>query len=505
MAKVRYEINVLNRSVTGVTGDLEELAYVDPVDYSGALTYWFEVVAANADGAEKDIYLHDDADNIHATAALAASSGITRVRIECSTALTADEYHINIEDTDINVLAARIIILQDDTPITGCETQIEVGDYEMVTSEAYVPLTYPKYWYYDSSKWNGTVTFYAAVTYKSGGSMDEFSCELQEDDGAFDNWTSAVVVVNAGSAETPTYKKSASFTPTNGRNYRMAFKTTDSMDTDGYLYNAKIIIQQHGNIVQLEDNFQAKVQGGDGVGGSEAIGQSFTTIGAIDVDSIWLKPAENGTCADNLYIDISTSIGGAPIANGTSNDVAISGLDYTPVEFTFSTPPSLEATTKYYFMVYRDGNRDTSNYAKIRYHSIYDNYNNNGYYTRASGVWGVEHATIDLYFIIDPSVDGVITKLEPQYLLVNTGKTAEGQLMDYDTLYDADEWDGVTVNLYAEHNAGEADSETKLQEVGTGDIANSTITGANRQRGGSAMTITDDATVDTYIVEAGTP
>ena len=108
--------------------------------------------------------------------------------------------------------------------------------------------------------------------------------------------------------------------------------------------------------------------------------------------------------------------------------------------------------------------------------------------------------------IIQQTDATAITKLEEQYLLLNTGTVTEGQLTDYDGYYDADEWDGVTVSLYPEHDASGATCNTKLQEDTDGtpsDVSNSSITGANRTRGGTALSITDNEDIDTYVVEAG--
>ncbi len=66
------------------------------------------------------------------------------------------------------------------------------------------------------------------------------SIYLQEDNGAFGGWVNTSTIVSAGSATTPTRVRSSSFTPTNGRNYRIAARGNTSIN----IYNTKIIVDQ---------------------------------------------------------------------------------------------------------------------------------------------------------------------------------------------------------------------------------------------------------------------
>jgi len=67
---------------------------------------------------------------------------------------------------------------------------------------------------------------------------------LEEDDGSFANWTFKTQIVNQGTATaTPDRVRSAAFTPTSGRHYRLVASTSAAASTFD-IYNAKIIIDQ---------------------------------------------------------------------------------------------------------------------------------------------------------------------------------------------------------------------------------------------------------------------
>lgn len=456
--KVRHEINMMDREFSTISGSFLELIYLATSLFSGSCTFYCEIVAKNTDSLERYVYLRNTNDANEATVTIPANT-TTWTRIRTSSFTPDDDYPEKFLFSTIvyiSVLAARIIIIQDTSTsdLTDCETQIEIGDYESVASETEGPLTYPKYWHYDSSKWDGTLVFYAECTYLSEGTMDAITIKVEEDNGSFGSWADKITIVNAGVATVPTRVRSAAFTPTTGRNYRISMFCADDMDP-GTIYNAKIIVEQTGagiNQMVKAVGSLGNIYGGSGT--LEALGQSFTTIGAISVDKIafGLRRLQNPT--DNLYIEIAETIDGATISNGTSDDVDISAVGISVaewVEFSFPTPPSLDATTEYFIRVFRDGSRDVSNCMTI-YGSGSSLYADGKRYLKESGSWDSGSATIDYGFKVYSTTDK-ITKLEPVMLLQNTGKSATG-LQGYDQYWDDDEWGGVTLTVLPEHDGG---------------------------------------------------
>lgn len=113
----------------------------------------------------------------------------------------------------------------------------------------------------------------------------------------------------------------------------------------------------------------------------------------------------------------------------------------------------------------------------------------------------------DIYFfnakIIVTQTDATaITKLQPEYLLINQEQTTDaGDLVEFSTDFDANEWSGVTNTYYHEHSADDATSNTKLKDS-SGDITSSSITGTGLQRS-SGLTLTDDEEIYPNVVESG--
>jgi len=118
-----------------------------------------------------------------------------------------------------------------------------------------------------------------------------------------------------------------------------------------------------------------------------------------------------GSPTDNLFLDVrSGSFSGTTL--GTSDAVSAVGITNGSniKRFTFSTPVTLGASTKYYLVLRRSGARDTTNFISWRY-SIGSVYSGGGGAANNSGTWGSESATNDTYFIVyDTSTVAQITQ-----------------------------------------------------------------------------------------------
>lgn len=147
---------------------------------------------------------------------------------------------------------------------------------------------------------------------------------------------------------------------------------------------------------------------------TQAVGQSFTTVEAINLQAILLDFSKNGSPSDNVYIELmSDSITGTAIA--TSDNVAASGVtSSTQVTFNFSSPPSLSAATKYWFRVLRSGSRDTTNYLACRYHTS-SVHSGGGAFNRTNNSWSSESGSNDIRFTIVPTGPTFTTTGSAQY------------------------------------------------------------------------------------------
>jgi hypothetical protein len=158
--------------------------------------------------------------------------------------------------TAATIKFARIIIIQDtgSNPLTSCETQIEIGSQSAVTAIT-IPTgatasnqTNPKYWYYDSAKWDGTLAFYFEAVAGTPTSKSAATVQLQVADGTGDGFTGWSNVTNGTltttSAGPQVRTRAASpFTPISGRWYRIVSSSPTSKSAMN-VYGARIIVQQ---------------------------------------------------------------------------------------------------------------------------------------------------------------------------------------------------------------------------------------------------------------------
>lgn len=246
---LRQEINILDAVLSAAGGSSatsNEIIQLDTTQYTSP-TYYFEVVADSTISITFTVTLRrsgTSTDDATCTIPLLTTS-FKRIRSASFTPPAGQtNYVVQVDATagaTKNVNAARIIIIQNAGAILGSETQIEIGNNEAAkTNTAIAALTNPKYWLYTAANWGGTMTCYAEVVSKTSAA-NTHTVRLEEDDGAFANWTTKVTIVSAVSGTTVTRRRSASFVPTDGRHYRISAlgSTTKSSYT---IYCAKIII-----------------------------------------------------------------------------------------------------------------------------------------------------------------------------------------------------------------------------------------------------------------------
>ncbi len=320
--------------------------------------------------------------------------------------------------------------------------------------------------------WDGTKTFSAEVVFANASTKSNCTITLQQDDGAL-SFTDLVTIVNASTAATATRTR-VTFTPTEGRTYRIASKCASSK-TAYSVYCAKIIVQQ-GSLEHTQGGIFGSAF--TGLTAETQQGQSFTTSSAYSPSKVllWLSYFGSPT-SDDLTLKITSSIGGSVLA--TSNTVSGTLLSATSkwITFTFASPPSLSSATRYFLQLSRSvgdagaaytwGNSSDELAAESPYH--FD-----------GATWSTD-GTSDRGFIV---VDTDVTIVEPQYLLLNTNDGGTG-LQTYQTLWDSTEWNDSQGGLPAfkySHDATNAADSSKLNDITTTvDVTGATVTGANQK------------------------
>ena len=169
LTTIRQEVNILDGSLSAASGSYatsSEIVYIDPAKYNGA-TYYLEVVGTTTSATNATVALVDASTG--ATARSLTMNGTTNDRYRSTSftpgAATAYKVRVNNEAVGKGIIAARIVILQNNNPISTTQTQLEIGNRQTYTSGTLSPLAEPKYWKYTSANWDGSPTFYAEVTY----------------------------------------------------------------------------------------------------------------------------------------------------------------------------------------------------------------------------------------------------------------------------------------------------------------------------------------------------
>lgn len=222
---------------------------MDASQYSGTVSFYFEVVASNG-ATPGGFILRDDLLN-DVNIAIPTSSPVTLRR---STAFTPAsglrQYQVNASSGTITSKAARIVIIQDtgSDPLSSTETQIEIGSLSTVTATA-IPtgatnMTNPKYWKYTAENWDSIGAVYFEATFKGSSSKTACSVALQHDDGSFGaTWVTDQTITTTNTTATRV-RGATPVTLTAGRNYRIVGAAAESK-TGMVIYNAKIVIQQN--------------------------------------------------------------------------------------------------------------------------------------------------------------------------------------------------------------------------------------------------------------------
>ncbi len=125
-----------------------------------------------------------------------------------------------------------------------------------------------------------------------------------------------------------------------------------------------------------------------------AQGFQLSTASAISKVRLWLKKV--GSPTGNLTVKIQTNSGGSPsgttVTNGTSATVAASSLStsYGYIDFAFSTPPSLSASTQYHLVLETADSASNSNYVEWGADASSPAYASGEMKSEASSSWSAE-------------------------------------------------------------------------------------------------------------------
>ncbi len=164
-------------------------------------------------------------------------------------------------------------------------------------------------------------------------------------------------------------------------------------------WSARSLFQIYDSAIEQTQNDGTLANIGN-ASSSTQVAQSFTPSSSVSIAQAGVYCAKIGSPTDNIVAEIRSDSSGVPSSTvlATSDSVAsadISGNAY--VHFTFSSPASLSASTKYWLVLKRSGSVDASNYVVVGMHSG-NKYASHGVSTYNGSSWSAEHANNDVRF-----------------------------------------------------------------------------------------------------------
>jgi hypothetical protein len=248
---IRQEINML---ATGLAED--QYIQLDTSVYGDTVTYYLEVVA-KVDSGTLTVSLRRKGTTTDDVSITVTETSYTRKRsISFTPPGGATEYFIFMSGGTVPVVRMARVIISQTGSISLTQTQVEVGSrLNGLTNTTPAEWSVgPLYWFYDSAVWSGTITAYAEINISGSGTMYTKTVTLQVDNGSFGGWTDVVTVV-ATTASALTRYRSASFTLTTGRNYRLVSSIANTMES--YTIRCgKIVIDSTNSPLKFEPQFQ---------------------------------------------------------------------------------------------------------------------------------------------------------------------------------------------------------------------------------------------------------
>jgi hypothetical protein len=299
--------------------------------------------------------------------------------------------------------------------------------------------------------------------------------------------------------------RSAAITLTDGRWYRVAIKSSSTKETVT-IYRAGIVVQQVGSVAGTVDSYSESNVDSDYALASDnftGIGQSFTGDGnIIDYCQFYLKKfrgSPTGNAVAKIFSHSGTfgtsSVPNALLATSDNFDVSTLTSSYalTSLSFTGANRIQLVSGTKYVVCFEYSGGAFVVNDVALGYDNSSPSHTGNSC-KKTSGAYSTT-AGVDATFYVF-SLEGTITKLEPQYLLANTLFAAGTALQTFLTKWDSTEWSGVTNTYTGQAEAANGSTSVILITDAAGSTTVATISSPDNA-GTGAATMPADGNLDT--------
>lgn len=575
LLKIRQEVNLIN-GIVNTGGTDAAIVNLDTTKYNGA-AYYFEVIAKVTSGTTT---INLSTGNTNTVGIGVSDTSFVRVRQAFTPESGSFDYRLNlVNGTSPQVKAARVVIIQNAAYLTDTQTQIEIGNLEIgLTMGTTQPLNSPKYWKYDSSLWDGTVTFSAEITYKAGVAVTAGSQTFT--DAGVNTYSAAIGLTSVkvecwggggggGGSNTTTdgcggggggaYSNKLNLSITGGVGYTafVGVGGTSAAAIKGgpggvtYFGNGvgTTFVSAAGGIGGTSQAGGAP--GAGGAGGSSAAGVGDTKwsggAGGRGSDASAGQGGPGGSSAGiggtgwsgaSTWATLVASTGPAGSGIGGSGGPAntngaapgsgnggggggsgdknggIGGFGANgKVVVTWGAVGN--AVTAYLQQdngsfsgwtniatILSGGTETVPTHVGVTNVTLSNGKN----YRIVVQTAGVPFDIYNAKIVVNQTSTTSITKLEPQYLLLNTKSTSIGDTLGFQTIWDSAEWVRTT-NVYKHaQDAIGASANSRLVDIDNGNavLDNSSITGANQTVGNAITMPTTNHRIDTWLVAAGT-
>jgi cellulose synthase/poly-beta-1,6-N-acetylglucosamine synthase-like glycosyltransferase/transposase-like protein len=370
--------------------------------------------------------------------------------------------------------------------------------------------------------------------------------KLQEDDGSFGSWSDKATIMNNVSTSGSRVIQTVNFTPTDGRSYRLVSSISNGTGHSYDIYIAKIIINQTATAeagVSYDTSTSSTSNSITALSWSHTAASNASHI-AVGVTS-FNTPTSVTYGGQNLTLVTQTGTG-SPTLTFWVLQSPPTGANNVQVNFSVASEVVAGAVTLIGATGYRNLAGNFDDVGDQTTSSVSPNSSNNemavsflglfptSFSIDAAGTNQTERlSNVSSNFAITASTQpstgsltstwnwtggasythlvvgffkGAITKLEPQYLLLNTASTTTGSALNYQTLWDSSEWGGVSNTYYYAQDARGAGANSKLidRDNANATVTNSSVTGANQQISSALTMPTTGHNLDTQIDNAGT-
>ncbi len=332
---------------------------------------------------------------------------------------------------------------------------------------------------------------------------------LEESDGTgdgFQNFAFKTQIVTVGKTSTTSERvRSAAFTPTTGRNYRIVASTTNA--TASYdIYNAKIVVDQIVCTNCLVDNYSENNQDSTGsLINADKLAQSFTsTGGTLQTVKFYLKKSGSptGNATAKLYTHSGTfgSSGvptGAALATSDNFDVATLTGSFQLITFTFTGAQQYSMTNGTNYVVsYEPPNNSIGNTSDIGFNVGQINIHAGNKSLFTGGSWSAQSDQDTPFYLYSTINNGNPTKLEPQYLLAPFQLFSGTSAQNFLTSWLSTDWNTTNAYIHQVDAANNSTSVVTLIDSGGSLVTNSTVSSPDNVGYSSSLCMPSNGDLD---------